>query len=233
MNLLKAFRRLHRKHAAVLALQGQTALFALATIAVGFIVTASALAQETFDRTGLLALAPDADRAAIRMADRHILVVRHARKISEDCNALDCPLSATGEAMVARLDSVLGEPDFDAVFSTGACRTYETARAAGEVIQHAAAPSAPEMCGGGVAERTRADAFAEVMESDARWTLVAEHSNTSCGWVAAIAGDAALAGTLCESGQLSSSDYGDIFWLHRYGNAWQLTVLDGAFEVAE
>ena len=89
------------------------------------------------------------------------------------------------------------------------------------------------MCGGGVAERTRRDALAEVAGSDARWTLIAEHSNTTCGWLAAIAGAGILAGTPCESGRLASSDYGDIFWLHGRDGSWELTVLRGAFDVPE
>ncbi|WP_421784755.1 histidine phosphatase family protein [Hyphobacterium sp.] len=211
----------------------RTAAFALATIAIGLIASASAAAQAAFDRPALLALS-NADLAeAITMADRHVLIVRHARKVSEDCNALDCPLGDDGEAMVARLDALLGTPDFDAVYSSSACRTYETALAAGPVVQHAAAPSARGMCGGGVAERERADALQDAVASNARWTLIAEHSNTSCGWVAAIAGEAVLADTPCDGGQLASSDYGDIFWLYRQGEGWHLTVLERAFDVSE
>lgn len=211
----------------------RTVGFAMATILIGVIMSVSARADDGFDRRGLLELADAADQAAILAADRHILLVRHARKVSEDCNALDCPLGEAGEAMVERLDAILGAPDFDAVFSSGACRTYETARVAGDVVQHAAAESAPEMCGGGIAERSRSDALAEVSVSDARWTLIAEHSNTTCGWLAAIAGAEILGGTPCESGRLASSDYGDIFWLHETGGQWQLTVLRRAFDVSE
>ncbi|WP_420430420.1 histidine phosphatase family protein [Hyphobacterium sp.] len=211
----------------------RTAAFALATIAIGLIASAPATAQASFDRPGLLTLADPASTPDILSADRHVLIVRHARKISEDCNALDCPLGAAGESMVARLDTLLGEPDFDAVFSSSACRTVETVRVAGDVVQHAAAENAREMCGGGVAERARDDAIQDAVTSDARWTIVAEHSNTTCGWVAAIAGDAALSGTPCEGGRLDSSDYGDVFWLRRQADVWHLTVLEGVFDVSE
>lgn len=211
--------------------QWRTALIAVATIALGFVFSAPALADEDFDRPALLMAASEVMRADIAGADRHILIVRHARKADEACNALDCALGENGLAMVERLDVLLGEPDFDAVFSSSACRTYQTALPAGEVVQHAAAVSAAEMCGGGVAERTRDDALEEAAFSDARWTFVAEHSNTSCGWVEEIAGADTLAGTLCESGQLSSEDYGDIFWLYRTGGNWYLEVLEAAFEI--
>ncbi|WP_421789455.1 histidine phosphatase family protein [Hyphobacterium sp.] len=211
----------------------QTAAFAALTVLAGLLLSAPVLAQECFDRAELLSLTGDADRPRLIAADRHVLIVRHARKVSEDCNALDCPLGIAGQAMVTRLDTLLGPEDFDAVYSSSACRTYETALAAGPVEQHAAAPSATALCGGGEADRSRADAQVDVSSSDARWTLVAEHSNTTCGWVGAIAGEDALAGTLCESGRLSSADYGDIFWLHRIDGVWQLTVLEGVFDVAE
>lgn len=213
--------------------QWRTALFAVATIALGFVFTASALAADGFDRQMLLMAADESIRADIERADRHLLIVRHARKAEETCNALDCPLGESGRAMVARLDALLGEPDFDAVYSSGACRTYETAMPAGEVIQHAAAASVPALCGGGIAERTRDDAIAEARASNARWSFVAEHSNTSCNWVAAIAGEEALAGTLCETGRLTSADYGDIFWLYRIAGEWRIDVLEGVFDVAE
>lgn len=211
----------------------RTAAFALATIVIGLIAPTPTNAQVAFDRPGLLALADTALTPDLLSADRHVLIVRHARKISEDCNALDCPLGPAGELMVARLDTLLGEPDFDAVLSSSACRTYETVSVAGAVVQHAAAERAREMCGGGVAERSRDDAIQDVMSGDARWTIVAEHSNTTCGWVSTIAGEAALAGTRCEGGRLSSSDYGDVFWLYQQGDDWQLTVLEGAFDVSE
>lgn len=211
----------------------RTAAFAVATILAGVIMSVSARAQDGFDRMGLLELAHAEDQAAIRSADRHILLVRHARKISEDCNALDCPLGEAGVAMVERLDTLLGEPDFDAVYSSGACRSVNTVEIAGPVIQHAAAERAPGMCGGGDAIRSREVAIAEAAASSARWTIVAEHSNTTCTWLAAIAGEAALAGTLCESGSLTSENYGDIFWLYGSDGHWQLTELRGVFDVAE
>ncbi len=222
-----------RGRASVVHAQWRTAAVAIVTIALGFVVTAAAMAQSTFDRNGLLALADASVRENLMAADRHVLIVRHARKADEDCNALDCPLGENGLAMVARLDALLGQPDFDAVYSSGACRTFETASAAGTVLQHAAVARAPQMCGGGIAERSRDDAMADAMEGDARWTFVAEHSNTSCGWVEAIAGADAMAGTLCESGQLTSADYGDIFWLYRLNGDWHVTELPEAFEVAD
>ncbi len=212
--------------------QWRTALFAGVTLAAGFVFSASALADEAFDRPALLRAASVKARAGISGADRHILIVRHARKADENCNALDCPLGENGVAMVARLDALLGEPDFDAVFSSSACRTYQTALPAGDVLQHAAAPDAAEMCGGGIAERSRTATLEEAASSDARWTFVAEHSNTSCGWIEGIAGAGALAGTLCESGRLSPEDYGDIFWLYRTDGNWYLEVLEAAFEIA-
>ncbi|MEE2526736.1 histidine phosphatase family protein [Hyphobacterium sp. HN65] len=211
----------------------RTAAFAVVTILAGVIMSVSARAVEGFDRMSLLELAGADEQAAIRAADRHILLVRHARKVYEECNALDCPLGEAGIAMVERLDALLGEPDFDAVYSSGACRSVDTVIIAGDVVQHAAAARAPGMCGGGEAERTREDAIAEAAASDARWTIVAEHSNTTCTWLAAIAGEATLAGTPCESGRLASSDYGDIFWLYHTGESWDLAVLRGVFDVAE
>ncbi len=233
---MKLMRHLDRPafgQTSVRSAQWRTALFAVATIALGFVFSASALADGEFDREALLMAADESVRADIQSADRHLLIVRHARKADESCNALDCPLGENGLAMVARLDALLGEPDFDAVYSSGACRTFETALPAGAVVQHAAAPSAPAMCGGGMAERTREDAIADALGSDARWSFVAEHSNTSCNWVAAIAGEDALAGTLCESGQLTSADYGDVFWLYRIADDWHVTVLEGVFDIAE
>lgn len=218
--------------ACVLSDRWRTALIAVTIIASGIVLSATALADDRFDRPALLLTASEATRADIAAADRHILIVRHARKADEDCNALDCPLGENGLAMVARLDVLLGEPDFDAVYSSSACRTYQTALAAGGVMQHAASPAAADLCGGGFAERTRADAIEAAGSSNARWTFVAEHSNTSCGWVSGIAGADVLAGTLCESGQLSSEDYGDIFWLYRTGGGWRLEILEAAFEIA-
>lgn len=211
--------------------QWRTALIAVTTVAPGLVFPVPAFADEVFDRPSLLMAASEAARADIGRADRHILIVRHARKADEACNALDCPLGENGLAMVARLDVLLGEPDFDAVFSSSACRTYQTALPAGGVVQHAAAPTAAGMCGGGMADRTRAEAMDAAVSSGVRWTFVAEHSNTSCGWVASIAGSDTLEDTLCESGQLNSEDYGDIFWLYRTDGSWRLEVLEAAFDI--
>jgi hypothetical protein len=233
VNLMENIGTPARGRASVVQAQWRTAAVAIVTIALGFVVMAAAMAQSNFDRAGLLSVADASVRENLITADRHILVVRHARKADEACNALDCPLGENGQAMVARLDTLIGQPDFDAVYSSGACRTFETASAAGTVLQHAAAARAPQMCGGGIAERSRDDAIAEAVGGDGRWTFVAEHSNTSCGWVEAIAGADVLVGTLCESGQLTSADYGDIFWLYRLDGEWRVTELQEAFEVAD
>ncbi|GJL96891.1 MAG: hypothetical protein DHS20C06_07080 [Hyphobacterium sp.] len=233
MNLMQNIGTPARGRASVVHAQWRTAAIAIATIALGFVVTAAAMAQSTFDRADLLSVADAAVRENLISADRHVLIVRHARKADEDCNALDCPLGENGLAMVARLDALLGQPDFDAVYSSGACRTFETASAAGTAVQHAAVARAPQMCGGGIAERSRDDAISDARDGDARWTIVAEHSNTSCGWVEAIAGADALTDTLCESGQLTSADYGDIFWLYRLDGEWRVTELQEAFEVTD
>ena len=59
-------------------------------------------AAADFDRPALLQLAPADVQADIAASGRHILVVRHAYKISPDCNGMECPLSEAGEAMVTR-----------------------------------------------------------------------------------------------------------------------------------
>lgn len=230
MKLMAQTDRPAHGEACIRSAQWRTGLIAVTTIALGFVFSATALASDEFDRPALLRAASAAVRADIASADRHILVVRHARKADESCNALDCPLGESGLAMVERLDILLGEPDFDAVFSSSACRTYQTALPAGDVVQHAAAPSAAEMCGGGIADRTRAEALNAAVSSDVRWMFVAEHSNTSCGWVAGIAGPDTLEGTLCAGGRLESGDYGDIFWLYRTDGSWRLEVLEAAFD---
>ncbi|WP_339737227.1 histidine phosphatase family protein [uncultured Maricaulis sp.] len=186
-----------------------------------------------FDRPALLELAPASQAADIRGADRHILVVRHARKISSDCNALDCPLSPQGEAMVARLAELIGAPAIDQAFSSAACRTLRTAEAGGHAVTvHQAGDGLETGCmAGEVITRSRAEAFADAEGSDARWTLVGEHSNTSCLWLAQIAGLPASELVGCRDGRLPDQAYGDIFWLYRLNGAWQLTILPSAFEV--
>lgn len=184
-----------------------------------------------FEREALLEAAPEAVRADLAAADRHILVVRHARKISEDCNGLDCTLSAQGAAMVERLSELLGPRLVDTAMASSACRTVYTARAGGtEIVQHQPAPGLDQACGEDEAvTRSRAVAMLAAQEGDARWTLVAEHSNTVCLWVEAFAG---TQGTPCADGDLPSGAYGDIFWLYRTGEDWNVTVLPGAFDVA-
>ena len=186
-----------------------------------------------FDRPALLAGAA-ADRADdLRRADRHILVVRHARKISSDCNALDCSLSPQGEMMVARLAELIGAPAIDQAYSSAACRTLRTAEAGGRaVIVHQAGDGMEAGCTAEeVVTRNRAAAFADAEASDARWTLVGEHSNTSCLWLAQFAGLEASETVGCSDGRLADQAYGDIFWLYRLDGNWQVTVLPSAFEV--
>lgn len=184
-----------------------------------------------FDRADLLEAAPETARAALREADRHILVVRHARKVSEDCNALDCQLSETGEAMVERLSALLGEEPVDTALASAACRTVYTAMAGGvTVIQHQPALGLDVGCEiEDAVIKTRAIAMLEAIESSDRWTLVSEHSNTVCLWVDAMTPDAA---SPCTDSRIPSERYGDIFWLHRVDGDWQLVVVDAAFDVS-
>ncbi|MEE2565555.1 hypothetical protein [Hyphobacterium marinum] len=185
-----------------------------------------------FDRPGLLDAAPEDSRAALEGADRHILVVRHARKADESCNAIDCPLGEPGEAMVSGLSALIGEPPVDAALASAACRTVETAEAGGAwVTMHRAADTYALACGGGTVDRTRTEAMTEARDGLARWTLVGEHSNTTCLWVAAFAGDDAAEGAGCVEGALGHEDYGDVFWLHRTAGEWQVVVLPGVFDV--
>lgn len=185
-----------------------------------------------FDRPGLLAAAPEDSRAVLESADRHILVVRHARKADESCNAIDCPLGEPGEAMVNALGALIGEPPVDAALASAACRTVETAEAGGSwVTMHRAADSYALACGGGTVDRTRTEAMSEARDSHARWTLVGEHSNTTCLWVAAFAGDAAAEDAGCVEGALPSTAYGDVFWLYRTAGEWQVALLPRVFDV--
>jgi hypothetical protein len=187
-----------------------------------------------FDRSGLLQRMPAEIAADIDRADRHILVVRHARKIAPDCNALDCPLSPRGEAMVAQLAGLIGTPPVDEAYASAACRTFRTAEAGGrDVTVHQAADGLETGCtADDRVTRSRADAFAQAAASQARWTLVAEHSNTTCLWLAQFAGDAASQAAGCTDGRLADTAYGDVFWLYRLDGAWQLAVLPAGFEVA-
>lgn len=186
-----------------------------------------------FDRPALLAAAPAADRDALRAADRHILVVRHARKIAPDCNGMECPLSPQGEAMVARLSDLLGETPVDRAYASAACRTRLTAAAGhADIVAHQAVDGYGADCTpGATIERLRSAAFAEARSGEARWTLVGEHSNTSCLWLAEFAGADGAAAAGCVDGRLEETAYGDVFWLYRSGDSWQLSVLPGAFEV--
>ena len=205
------------------------------SLAVLFLVCVGCARDEDpvpFDRPDLLALLPAELAEPVERADRHILVVRHARKISDDCNALDCPLSSEGEAMVASLATLIGLPPVGAAYSSAACRTLRTGEAGGAaVVMHQAADGLEAGC---LAEdqigRSRADAFAEAAESAARWTLVAEHSNTSCQWIIEFAGEAAAGEAGCTDGRLPDGAYGDIYWLYRDEGEWHVTVLPAAFD---
>lgn len=188
-----------------------------------------------FDRPGLMQLAPQDRRASLSAADRHLLVVRHARKISPDCNGMECPLSPQGEAMVARLAQILGPQPVDRAYASAACRTRLTAAAGhADILPHQALDGYAQGCEAGeTVDRLRAAAFAEAREDTARWSLAAEHSNTSCLWIETFAGAAAAAEAGCAEGRLPETAYGDIYWLYRTDGVWNLAVLPGAFEVAE
>ena len=197
---------------------------------------ALAMTQEAddglFDRPFLLGGAPDDLHDEIESADRHILVVRHARKESEDCNAIECPLGEPGQAMVATLAELIGDEPVDAAYASAACRTAATAEAGGAwVMMHRAGDNYPLACGGGTVDRTRAEAINDARESLNRWTLVAEHSNTVCLWVASFAGrDAALEAGCSEEGSVGSEAYGDIYWLYRVNGQWHAVTLPGVFD---
>ncbi|WP_291843668.1 histidine phosphatase family protein [Maricaulis sp.] len=189
----------------------------------------------SFVRPELLALAPEAERVNLMAAERHVLVVRHAIKISPDCNDMACPLSPEGEAMVTRLAELLGDTPVDRAYASAACRTRLTAAAGGiPVVAHQAVDGyAVDCTEGSTVSRRRSEAFAEVNAAATGWTLVGEHSNTSCLWMAAHAGTEAAQAAGCDGdGRLPEDAYGDIFWLHAIGDDWSLTVLPGAFSVS-
>jgi hypothetical protein len=190
--------------------------------------------DEAFDRASLLQLVASEQQADVRGANRHILVVRHARKVAPDCNALNCPLSPRGEAMVARLSEVLGAHPVDSAYSSAACRTLLTAQAGQTpVVVHQAADGYETGCADGeTVSRQRSEAFSQARDGDSRWTLVAEHSNTSCSWIIQFAGDAAANSAGCTDGVLPHDAYGQIYWLYQSGDTWHVTVLADAFEVA-
>lgn len=186
-----------------------------------------------FDRPYLLGGAPDDLHAAIMQADRHILVVRHARKEAEDCNAIECPLGADGQAMVAGLGELIGDEPVDAAYASAACRTAQTAEAGGAwVMMHRAGDNYPLACGGGTVDRLRGEAINDARESLNRWTLVAEHSNTVCLWVESFAGETAATEAGCNAeGSVGSEAYGDIYWLYRVSGQWHAVTLPGVFNV--
>lgn len=189
-----------------------------------------------FDRPALLEAASPGFETYLRQADRHILVVRHARKSAPDCNALDCQLSPRGEAMVARLAELTGEMPFDAAYASAACRTVNTARAGGvEVVPHQAADGLETGCEADeVITRTRSEAFAEALESDARWTIVGEHSNTVCQWLEEVRGPESQEVANCVEGRLDHDSYGNIYWLFRGDDhRWGMIVVEDAFTVPE
>ena len=77
----------------------------------------------------------------------------------------------------------------------------------------------------------RMQAVNDARESLNRWTLVAEHSNTVCVWVAAFAGaDAALEAGCDADGSVGSQAYGDIYWLYRVDGRWHAVTLPGVFD---
>jgi hypothetical protein len=207
------------------------------TILISLMLVVAACTAEApeveFDRAGLLPFLAADQQDAVRAADRHILVVRHARKIAPDCNALDCPLSPRGESMVTRLSEVVGETPVDAAYSSAACRTLLTAQAGHlPVVVHQAADGYETGCTEGeTVSRQRSEAFAEALDADNRWTIVAEHSNTSCSWVSQFAGEDAAGSAGCIDGRLPHDAYGQIYWLYRTNNAWNVAVLADAFEV--
>ena len=188
-----------------------------------------------FDRPELFEAVPQDIQSEIRSADRHILVVRHARKISPDCNALNCPLSPRGQAMVSRLSDVLGAAPFEAAFASAACRTALTAAAGGVgVLVHQAAEGYETGCiEGDIISRQRSEAFADARLSDDRWTIVGEHSNTTCLWLSEFAGQDASQVVGCTDGRLDHDAYGHVYWLYQNQDIWSLTRLESVFEVAD
>lgn len=194
----------------------------------------AAHADSDFDRPALLALADETVRAELEAADQHVLVVRHARKISPDCNGMSCPLSPQGEAMVVQLSALIGPDPVDRAYASAACRTRLTAAAGGrDVVAHQAVDGyAADCTEGETVSRQRSEAFAETRTDPVRWTLAGEHSNTSCLWMVEFAGADAAGEAGCNAeGRLEETAYGDVFWLYRTGTDWHLTVLPGAFEV--
>ena len=199
-----------------------------------FIPFANAQTPEgAFDRPLLLSSAPGELHGEIERADRHILVVRHARKEAEDCNAIECPLGEDGLAMVATLGGLIGDEPVDAAYSSAACRTSQTAEAGGAwVMMHRAGDNYPLACGGGTVDRLRGEAINDARESLNRWTLVAEHSNTVCHWVTSFAGAGAATEAGCsDEGSVGSEAYGDVYWLYRVAGQWHAITLAGAFNV--
>lgn len=135
--------------------------------------------------------------------------------------------------MVARLSDLLGDAPVDRAYASAACRTRLTAAAGGAgIVAHRAVDGLAEDCTPGVEiERLRSAAFAEAREGTERWTLVGEHSNTTCLWLTEFAGSAAAESAGCAEGRLPETAYGDVFWLHRTAGNWRLAILPGAFEV--
>ncbi len=186
-----------------------------------------------FDRPALLALAAPNIHADLQNAERHILVVRHARKISEDCNALPCPLSPLGEQMVARLREIIGEPAVDMALSSAACRTKFTAAAGGRKVEvHQAGDGMAQGCvDGAVISRTRAQAISIARNTDARWSIVGEHSNTVCTWLMEFTTKSEAENAGCVDNRLPSKAYGHVYWLYQLQGEWRLAVLSEAFEI--
>jgi hypothetical protein len=104
------------------------------------------------------------------------------------------------------------------------------------VQSHRAADGLSKGCDEGERiDRLRSEAFADARNSDKRWTLVAEHSNTVCQWLAEFVPEDAAAreNAGCHDGRLASSAYGSIYWLYRADGTWKLITLGNAFEIAK
>lgn len=179
----------------------------------------------------LRALAPAERLEAIDAAQRHVLVVRHARR-DPACHDLSCPLTDEGEAEVERLAELLAGVEFDAVLASAACRTALTAQGASGMAPevYRAGDDYAEGCevaGLSPGEFTRSEAIAQVATSDATWTLIGDHSNRVCGWMEGLgAGSPAP----CSNSNVPETDYGDIFWgFQSPDGEWSHVVLIDAF----
>lgn len=179
----------------------------------------------------LRALAPAESLAAIDAAQRHVLVVRHARR-DPACHGLACPLTDEGETEVVRLAEMLADIEFDAVLASAACRTALTAQGASGVtpVVYRAGDDYAEGCeaaGLSPGDFTRSEAITQVAASDATWTLIGDHSNRVCGWMEGLGAGAPAP---CTESNVPETDYGDIFWGFQSPDGdWSHVVLVNAF----